>query len=212
MDTADLPLRTTTSTSWAEAALQSPDRLLDDHAHLERKAAANALALLSRWPTGPTEGAASPEDLETVQVWTRVLTGIARDEVEHLGLVLRILRARGRALSRLHRNAYAAALRGLVRRGSGQDDILDRLLISALIEARSCERFARLGEVAQDDELRRLYRGLFASERGHFRVFLDLAGRLPGAEVEPRFDALLDAEADILAHQAPGPRMHAGEP
>ena len=83
----------------------------------------------------------------------------------------------------------------------------------ALIEARSCERFERLAEVAADEELRRLYRGLLASERGHYRIFLDLAHEVPGGgDVDVRWDELLDAEARLLAAQSPGPRMHAGDP
>ncbi len=207
-----LPLRSETSQAWARAALADPLALLDDHAHLERKAAGNALALLNRWPSGRGEGPPPAAELQAAQHWARVLTGIARDEIEHLGLVLRILKRRGRALSRVHANAYASALRRLVRPGGGLGELVDRLLVSALIEARSCERFVRLGEVAEDDELRRLYRGLEASERGHYRVFFELARTLPGADgVEARWAELLDEEAAILAAQPPGPRMHAGE-
>ena len=152
-------------------------------------------------------------DAEAAEHWSRVLATVAKDEAEHLVLVLRILRGRGGALGRVHANPYAAALRSRVRQGRGLDELLDRLLVSALIEARSCERFERLAEVAEDGELRRLYRGLLASERGHFRIFLDLARTLPGArEVEARWEALLEEEAGILRDLPPGPRMHAGDP
>jgi len=210
----DLPLRTRTSDAWARAVLAEPRALLEDHAHLEQKAAANALALLSRWPRAWAGVAPETPEAASRAVWTRVLTSIARDEIEHLGLVLRILERRGGALGRVHRNAYAAALRSRVRRGRADAELLDRLLVSALIEARSCERFACLGKVAEDQELRRLYRGLEASERGHYRVFLDLASRLPGGpDVGGRFEALLGCEAEILAAQPPlPPRMHGGEP
>jgi tRNA-(ms[2]io[6]A)-hydroxylase len=204
MDPDRLPLRTRTSRAWAETALRDPDALLEDHAHLEKKAAQNALALLGRWPS-------PSEDLLDVQAWTQQLTRIARDEIEHLGLVLGLLRRRGRALGRVHKNPYAAALRRLVREGEAPGELVDRLLVSALIEARSCERFGALADVAEDDALRRLYRGLLASERGHYRVFLGLAARVPGVlDLEDRWQALLDREAEILAAQPPGPRMHSG--
>jgi len=200
-----LPLRSTTSPAWARAALADPLALLDDHAHLERKAASNALALLTRWPGGAGEAGG--------ERWARVLAQVAKDEAEHLALVLRLLEERGGALRRVHANPYAAALRACVRTGRGLDELVDRLLVCALIEARSCERFERLAEVAEDGELRRLYRGLLASERGHFAIFLDLARSLPGARgVEARWETLLDEEARILAAQAPGVRMHAGDP
>lgn len=211
MSTDLLPLHSRTSTAWARAALADPLALLDDHAHLERKAAGNALALLTRWPR-PAPGQDEATDPMAAR-WSKVLAAVAKDESEHLALVLKILGRRGGALRRTHANPYAADLRALVRKGRGADELVDRLLICALIEARSCERFERLAEVADDDELRRLYRGLLASERGHFRIFLDLAHAIPDAEaVEPRWAQLLDEEARILAAQPPGARMHAGDP
>ena len=204
-----LPLRSRTSPAWARAALADPLALLDDHAHLERKAASNALALLTRWPRPRAGGEADA----VAQRWSTVLAGVAKEESEHLALVLRILARRGGALGRAHANPYAAALHALVRLGRGADELVDRLLVCALIEARSCERFERLAEVAEDDELRRLYRGLLASERGHYRIFLDLAHGVPGAgAVEARWARLLDEEARILAAQPPGARVHAGDP
>jgi tRNA-(ms[2]io[6]A)-hydroxylase len=209
-----LPLRSRTPDAWAARALADPRALLDDHAHLEKKAAANALALLNRWPRSLAASDAADGGAGTrggVDGWVRALAAVARDEVEHLGLVLRALARRGGRLSRGHANPYAAALHGLVRTGSGPGEVLDRLLVAALIEARSCERFAALLRAGPPDDLRALYRGLEASERGHFRVFLDLARSLPGApDHEARWSWFLDREASILAAQAPGPRMHSG--
>jgi tRNA 2-(methylsulfanyl)-N6-isopentenyladenosine37 hydroxylase len=211
-DPSDLPLRSRTPDAWAAAALAEPLALLDDHAHLEKKAAANALALLNRWPRSLAEAPApGGGPREGVEGWVRALAAVARDEVEHLGLVLRALARRGGRLSRGHANPYAAALHGLIRSGSGPGEVLDRLLVAALIEARSCERFAALVRVCRDDDLRTLYRGLESSERGHFRVFLDLARSLPGApDVDARWAWFLDREAALLDAQPPGPRMHSG--
>ena len=197
-----LPLRYSTPEEWVEAAMQDPLALLDDHAHLERKAASNALELLSRWPDpDPPEG------------WEAVMTGVARDEAEHLAIVTRLLTRRGGRLSKHHKNPDAAALRALVRKGRGTEELVDRLMISALIEARSCERFELLGRLCPDPRLAKLYRALWASEAGHYRVFLRMARRLLSRRrVEARWSELLDEEARIIAAQPPGPRMHSGAP
>jgi tRNA-(ms[2]io[6]A)-hydroxylase len=201
MRDADLPLRHATPLRWASEALRRPLELLNDHAHLEKKAAANALELLNRWPEP-----SPPEN------WVAAMTAVARDEVEHLATVTRLLARRGGRLTRQHTNPYAADLHKLVRRGRGREELVDRLMISALIEARSCERFALLGEACDNDaELRKLYRGLWAREHGHYRTFLQLAEQVePPADVSRRWDQMLDAEASIIARQPPGPRMHAG--
>ena len=96
----------------------------------------------------------------------------------------------------------------------GQWEVIDRLLTSALIEIRSCERFAVLAEAASEDaELEGFYRGLFGSEFGHYRVFLKLAMKIGDeAEVAARWQELLAEEARILAQQAAGPRIHSGVP
>lgn len=206
----DLPLRYTTPIDWAHAALADSLALLNDHAHLEKKAATNALELLCRWP--------EPNPPEN---WVAAMTAIARDESEHLGVVTKLIARRGGRLSRTHRNAYALALRKLVRLGKGTDELVDRLLVSALIEARSCERFALLAQACapgnesarppQDKQLAKLYRGLWASEHGHYRMFVQLAeGVLNVSQVAARWSAMLDAEAAIIQSQPPGPRMHSG--
>src|SRR5438874_8894180 len=197
----DLPLRYATPPRWAAQALSAPLELLNDHAHLEKKAATNALELLNRWP--------EPRPPEN---WVTAMTAIARDEVEHLATVTRILARRGGKLSKSHGNTYASELHKLVRRGSGTEELVDRLMISALIEARSCERFKLLGDVVEaDDELKKLYRGLWASEHGHYRTFIQLAEQiLPEKVVAKRWSEMLDAEAVLIQRQTPGPRMHSG--
>ena len=172
--------------------------LLIDHAFLEKKAAQNAMELMTRWPG------------EWVPGWIETMTGVARDEAAHLAQVTRILLRRGGKLQRGHRCAYAKALRALVRIG-GTEEPLDRLLVSALIEARSCERFSVLAAEAQSVELAALYKALFSSELGHYKVFLRLAQKIrPKARVEVRWQQLLGDEARILAEQVPGPRIHSG--
>lgn len=194
----ELPLLCITPDRWAEDALKHPLQLLNDHAHLERKAASNALELLPRWPS------ANPP-----KKWVRVVTSVAKDEVQHLGIVTRILEKRDGKMSRVHKNAYAQALRDEVRLGEADRELVDRLLISALIEVRSAERFEILSRVSEDPELKKLYKSLWASEHGHYRIFLDLAyGVGSKDEVDLRWEQLLKAESRILRAQTPGPRMH----
>lgn len=205
-DLRELPLRYETPATWADSALADPLALLNDHAHLEKKAAGNALDLLNQWP-----------DPAPPEYWVEKMTAIARDEVEHLAIVTRLLARRGGRLTKHHRNLYANALREKVRVGQGPREVMDRLMISALIEARSCERFALLSQRCPDRELARLYAGLWASEKGHFLAFIEVARQLPTVgravapvAVEKRWNEWLDIEAAVIVAQSPGPRMHSG--
>jgi tRNA-(ms[2]io[6]A)-hydroxylase len=180
--------------------LHHPLALLSDHAYLEKKAASNALELMNRWPE-PT----CPEG------WVNTLASVARDEAAHLHSVARLLSQRGGRLERLHKNPYANDLRRLVRKGAGVQELLDRLLVSALIEARSCERFEVLSRVCQDAELGQFYRSLWGSEFGHYTVFLQLARDIVQKQVvEERWVGMVEAEGRIIVSQPPGPRMHSG--
>ena len=145
----ELPLHSRTPEDWGRQALADPVELLTDHAFLEKKAAINAMELMVRWPDTWTHG------------WVEALTAIARDEAAHLSQTVRMLTRRGGRLTRGHRSAYASALRTLVRK-AGRHELLDRLLVSGLIEARSCERFALLATAAQEAEpdLAAFYKGL----------------------------------------------------
>lgn len=194
----DLPLLFFTDPAWAVRVLEKPLELLNDHAHLEKKAAANALELLLRWPQN-----------HPPETWVQSMTSIANDEVEHLQIVTGLIARRGGELTRNHSNAYAAALRKEVRIGRGNEELVDRLLTSALIEARSCERFFLLANSAQDPELAKLYSSLYASEAGHYRVFLSHAKTLkPAQDVDFRWQELLKKEEEILRKQPFGFTMH----
>jgi tRNA-(ms[2]io[6]A)-hydroxylase len=192
------PLHSRTPLAWGRAVLADPIPLLIDHAFLEKKAATNAMELLTRWPDDWLDG------------WVETMTAVARDEANHLAQVVRLLLARGGRMDRHHKNPYAGALRQLVRKGE-PTELLDRLLVAALIEVRSCERFAVLAEASEDAELSAFYRSLYASEFGHYTVFLKLAHRFTkSAVVEARWQEMLAGEAAILAAQEPGPRIHSG--
>jgi tRNA 2-(methylsulfanyl)-N6-isopentenyladenosine37 hydroxylase len=192
------PLHSRTPLAWGRQVLAEPFALLSDHAFLEKKAATNALELLTRWPAEWLDG------------WVEALTGVARDETAHLAQVIRILLSRGGRLERFHKNPYANGLRQLVRKATA-GELLDRLLVAALIEIRSCERFSVLAAAAEDQELAGFYRTLYSSELGHYRIFLHLAGKFTAAAaMEARWQQMLAAEAAILAQQEPGPRIHSG--
>lgn len=201
--TAALPLRSRTSIEWARAVLSEPIALLIDHAFLEKKAANNAMELMTHWPGDFVSG------------WVDAMTAVARDEAAHLAHVVRLLSRRGGKLARTHKNPYANALRLLVRKGDA-NQIVDRLFVSALIELRSCERFAILARAAADGPgpdagLASFYGALCASEMGHYKLFLKLARKIaPRASVEERWQDMLESEARIMAEQPPGPRIHSG--
>ena len=195
---AALPLRSRTPMAWGPMALADPIALLIDHAFLEMKAAQNAMELMTRWPNEWTPG------------WVETMTGVARDETAHLSQVTRLLMKRGGRMERGHKSFYASALRTLVRSGK-TGETLDRLCVSALIEARSCERFFVLASTTADEELAAFYKALFSSELGHYKVFLKLAYKMgPAEEVGARWEHMLDQEARILSEQPPGSRIHSG--
>lgn len=195
-----LPLKYLTPASWAETPLENPQALLSDHAYLERKAASNALELLNRWPE-PTH----PDQ------WAPTMSSIARDEAMHLNQVLQFMARRGWKLERLHRSDYAGDLRKLVRMGRGPEEIIDRLMVSALIEARSCERFRLIADRSTDLPLSRFYKALASAEYGHYSVFLSLAKSvLPLKVVKARWEQMLVEEAFIIQRQLVGPGLHSG--
>jgi tRNA-(ms[2]io[6]A)-hydroxylase len=179
-------------------ALADPLALLNDHAHLEKKAATTALELLHRWP-----------DPNPPENWVKAMTNLARDEVEHLAVVTRLLARRGGHLTRHHRNPYARALHQQVRMGEGNDELVDRLMVASLIECRSCERFVLLAPVCEDRELADLYEELIVADYGHYRVFLDLAKKVEKARaVQARWREMLELEAEVIQEQPRGSRMH----
>lgn len=196
---SSLPLLSRTPPAWAEAVLADPVALLIDHAFLEKKAANNAMDMMTRWPGDWLPG------------WVETMTSVARDEAAHLAQVARLLLKRGGRLARIHKNPYANELRALVRKGGGTAEVIDRLFVSALIEARSCERFAVLAAACQDAELASFYKSLFASEFGHYKVFLRLAYKIaPRPQIDARWGHFLERESAILAAQPAGSQIHSG--
>lgn len=183
-----LGLLAPTDPSWVQAAHRDLDRLLSDHAHCELKAAQTALSLVGRY------GGEMPELVAP-------LVALAHEETEHFREVEAKVRARGANIGLPEPDAYVVALRKAAR-GDGQDApaLLDRLLISALIEARSCERFKLLAEELDDASLRAFYRELMAAEAGHYRLFMQLAEhRFGTSESRARFRTLAEREAALAS-------------
>ena len=185
-------LRAATDSAWATTAVQDLDAVLVDHAHCEMKAATNALSLVVRHSS----------DLGLV----RALTELAREELEHFQRVVDFLEARGLRLGPPPVDDYAAELRRAMNAlpASELPLVTDRLLVGALIEARSCERFKLLIQVLPSScppDLRAFYDELFACEARHYRQYVDLAMRTAGTlagQVEGRLALLAEAEARIV--------------
>lgn len=194
---ADALLRSSTSSAWAPQAVDQLELVLMDHAHCEKKAAASALALINDYP----------EDTELVHA----LGHLAEEEVGHFRQVHERLRARGAALGRDGGDPYARALLKLVR-PHPRDRKVDRLLVCALIEARSCERFRLLREELArrgEAELAAWYRHLESSEAGHGALFVRLAEGVAGVEeVGARLAQLAAEEATIVGGLPLAPRVH----
>ena len=185
-----------TPPAWTTRALAGLDELLVDHAHCEKKAAGTALNLIFRYPRHAP--------------LLDPLSKLAREELVHFEQVLAILRARGAAFAPQKPAPYAGRLRAETR-SADPARLIDALLCSALIEARSCERFALLVAAVRDPVLRDFYAGLHAAEARHQRVYLELAAAFePVAALVARHRELAAHEAEILASTRLAPRMHAG--
>ncbi|MGE4653351.1 MAG: tRNA-(ms[2]io[6]A)-hydroxylase [Myxococcota bacterium] len=189
-----LHLASTTDPAWAPRVLAEPGELLVDHAHCEKKAAGMAINLLFRYPR------------QTFLM--RPLSRLAREELSHFEEVLGMLAERGLRFCPQKPAPYA----GRLREGTRSHEparLLDTLLCGALIEARSCERFERLAEAAEDEGLRRFYKGLLVAEARHHGVYLALARELVGENaLRERLAGLAAHEAEVLADSPELPRIH----
>lgn len=192
-----LHLLAPTDPAWVDAVESDLDRLLSDHAHCELKAAQSALSLLGRF-AGELPDAVSD------------LVALAREETAHFHEVQQRLSERGKTLPPPDVDRYVQSLKSAARLDHRDHPaLLDRLLVCALIEARSCERFKLLSERLSDESLRHFYRGLMVAEARHFRLFYDLAAARYGeTPTRERLTTLAAREAEV-AHELPlGPTVH----
>ncbi len=182
-----------TNPKWLEVALADFDRVLVDHAHCEKKAAASAMSLVAAYP-----------DRERL---VRRLSALAIEELRHFRAVHLRLRRRGLTLGRDFGDPYAQALMRLVRPGRGR--LTDRLLVGALIEARSRERIQLLADSLNDSELAAFYKSLAGAEGRHADLFGELARHYDDqGDAETRLATLVAAEEEILKQLPIEPRMH----
>jgi tRNA-(ms[2]io[6]A)-hydroxylase len=186
-----------TPRAWVDWALQNPELLLVDHANCEKKAASTALNLMYRY-------VGHPELLNK-------LSRLAREELRHFEQVIAIMQERDIDYPQLSASRYAAGLRAEVRT-SEPGRLVDTLLIGAIIEARSCERFAALaGEL--DEELAAFYHSLLKSEARHFMDYLALAQELaPAGDIDVRLPVLLERERELVESPDTDFRFHSGVP
>ena len=189
-------LRCRTPDAWLAAVPDHLDELLIDHANCEKKAAGTALSLIYKY-------------VDHADLLMR-LSKLAREELRHFEQVLTLMRKRGVAYRHLTAARYAGELRKWVR-GNEPDRLVDILLVGAVVEARSCERFMRL-EAVLDEELAGFYRGLCESEARHFGVYLKLARGASAEPLDARLDSLLELEASLVCRPDEAFRFHSGPP
>lgn len=192
-----LGLELPTDPRWTNIVQMDIREILIDHAYCEQKAASSCISLITQYPD-------KPELLE-------LLTPVVAEEWSHFERVMEQLKKRGFSFGPQRKDEYVNRLMKVKRDGGSRDQqLVEKLLICALIEARSCERFKLLWKNIQDEELRNFYYELMVSEAGHYRNFLDLAMTyMPEAYVWERWKEILKEEGEIMASlELRGDRMH----
>jgi tRNA 2-(methylsulfanyl)-N6-isopentenyladenosine37 hydroxylase len=190
-----LGLKSETDVAWVRRVEDQLEAVLIDHAHCEKKAAGTALNMIFSY-------------VEHVDVVTKLIE-VVREELDHFRQVLAIIGNRGITFRGQPQSEYGKRLGENIRRDEPAKAV-DRCVVAALIEARSCERFLLLRDHLRDRELAALYGALLESEGRHHGLYLGLAARFaPEAAVRARFEELAAVEASILAEPGPFPRLHA---
>ena len=192
-----LGLRLATDERWARLCEENLEAVLSDHAWCEQKAASNAISTITKYPMYP----------EMVDA----LTKIAIEELEHFNMVIDKIRERGMELQYEQKDSYVGELAKHILYGGGSrtNQLVNRLLFSAMIEARSCERFRLLTEKLDDPDLVEFYRELMISEAHHYTTFLGFARKYGnGIDVDKRWQEFLDYEGEIIKNYGKEESMH----
>ena len=192
-----LGLKLPTDPRWVDLANISLQEILTDHAYCEQKAATYCISLIQRF--------------SDKQILVEELAPIVTEEWGHFRLVLAELQKRNLSLGLQRKDIYVNELKAFQKQGGSPDDrFLDQLLIMALIEARSCERFKRLSEGLTDDYLKKFYRRFMESEAGHYTLFIELAETyLPKEKVRQRWEEWLQYEKKVMDKMVVrGDRIH----
>jgi len=180
-----LDLRASSPQDWLRAVLGDFDAFLVDHAQAEKKASQMAMSMLQHYPDKPPLVSA--------------MIDLALEELAHFREVVKLVFTRGLVLPPDTRDPYVGALRKAMHRGR-EAWLLDRLLVAAIVERRGHERFGMVAAAVPDPGLQRFYQSITRSEKNHYELFLDLAGRyFPASKIRTRLPELLDIEADIMS-------------
>jgi tRNA-(ms[2]io[6]A)-hydroxylase len=191
-----LGLKLATDPRWVNLVESNIDEILTDHAWCEQKAASNAISIIVLYP--------EHSDMVTS------LLELAREELTHFDMVHARILGRHTVLGRERKDPYVNELYTFMKKGEGRHKaLIDRLLFSALIEARSCERFRVLSENIKDSDLAGFYRDLMISEAGHYTTFLGFARKYAEEiDVEKRWQEWLAYEADVIANYGKKETIH----
>ncbi|MDX1410167.1 MAG: tRNA-(ms[2]io[6]A)-hydroxylase [Saprospiraceae bacterium] len=192
-----LGLKLPTDPRWVDLAGKSLAEILTDHAYCEQKAATSCISLIQSYP-----------DKERL---VRELAPVVAEEWQHFRSVIAKLDSLGLKLGFQRKDEYVNALMQFQKKdGSREDRLVERLLVCALIEARSCERFRLLSQHLKDETMRAFYHGFMVSEAGHYRMFIELARAYGDPErVNQRWQEYLDFEKELMTQLTPrGDRMH----
>ena len=180
---------------WIENALNNPELLLIDHANCEKKAASTALNLMYRYV----------DNFDLLNKMSR----LAREELRHFEQVIAIMKRRNIEYRQITASRYAVKLRDAVR-PNDPDKLVDILIVGAIIEARSCERFARIATFL-DEELEKFYLSLLKSEGRHFKDYLTLAGTVASQQqIDNRLQLFLEIEKQLVESPDTEFRFHSG--
>ena len=192
-----LGLKLETDPRWINIVEKNIDEILSDHAYCEQKAATNAISILISYPYHP----------ELVDE----MLSLAKEELSHFEMVHQKIKERGLKLGYERKDDYVAELYKFMRKGHVKEiALIDRLLFSAMVEARSCERFKILSENLIDSDLKEFYRQLMISEANHYTMFLSFARKYGNhiEDVNARWQQWLEHEAKILKHYGKQETIH----
>lgn len=192
-----LGLKLPSDPRWVDLAKISVKEILVDHAYCEQKAASSCISLIIQFP-----------DKQEI---VNTLSPIVAEEWSHFERVIDEMNKRGYSLDKARKDEYVSRLYGFLKKGGTRDEqLVEKLLMCALIEARSCERFKQLYENHPEEYLRKFYYDFMVSEAGHYRTFIDLAKTYKDEEyVKARWSEFLEAEKEIILNlEIRGDRMH----
>jgi len=191
-----LHLKLETDPRWATIAEENIEEILTDHAWCEQKAATNAITIITH--------NSQYEDLVTD------LLELAKEELEHFQMVHNIIKKRGYKLGRERKDSYVNELYKFMNKGGNHlQSMIDRLLFSAMIEARSCERFKMLYQNIKDTELSKFYYDLMVSEAGHYTTFITFARKYgKDIDVDKRWKELIEFEGELIKSYGKSESIH----